>query len=164
MKQNNENLFYLILKGKKEEFFENFNILLHKNAIDEFNMSLLQDAISNNQIEIAEFLIKNKCNIDHQDSKKNLVLDYILASNNEERYFLVEILLDLDARLDLENIYGNQPLWTAVMNAKVPLSIIEKLLEKGADPHHKNAVGKSPYDMVLEFNIKELTDLFEPYI
>jgi len=52
----------------------------------------------------------------------------------------------------------------AVVNPKVPPELIERLLEKGADPYHKNKAGRSPYDIVKEYNIPELNKIFAPYL
>ncbi|MDY0403609.1 ankyrin repeat domain-containing protein [Sulfurovum sp.] len=166
MNQNENSLFYLIEQGKDTKFIERFNPKKDCNKISAYNQSLLQNAISEKQLNIAEFLIKNNCNINHQDNNGYTALDYILTNRVcTERYYLIEMLLDLDVRLDFEDKkYRNQPLFEAVRNPKIPLELIEKFLKKGANPHHKNIAGISPYDMVVKFNIPELTEIFRPYI
>jgi len=166
MKQNNNelSLFSLTTRGLGEEFFKKFN-LNNCNDIDKFKTSLLQNAISDEKYNIAKFLIEKKCNINNQDERGYTALDYLLSSKNEKNIELINLLLDASPNLELEDFeYGNQPLWTAVMNAKVPLPTTKRLLEMRADPHHKNKAGRSPYDMIKEYNISEINEIFEPYI
>jgi ankyrin repeat protein len=136
--------------------------------ISEFNQSLLQSALTSDKYDIAKFLIEQECNLIHQDDRGNTILHYLLGGyNNENKEIydeLLELLLEKNIRLDLGDEHGNQPLWVTVLNAKVPLSVVNKLLEMGADPHHKNKAGRSPYDMVKKYDIKELNEIFEPYV
>lgn len=166
MKQNNENLnlFRLTTRGLKEDFLKKFTEE-SCNDINEFKMSLLQNSISDEEYEIANFLIEKECNLDNQDDRGYTALHYMLGSKNTKDYELFDTLIEKNPNLELEdNEYGNTPLMEAVMNAKVPLEIIKKLLEKGADPHHKNKADVSPYNMVKKFNFKDLNEIFEPYI
>ena len=173
MKQNSQYLYDLVRTGfgnkpeQTEEFIGKFD-LSSCDFVDEFQTSLLQTAISSRKYDIAQFLIENECNLDNQDDRDNTALIYLLTGYNDddkEIYDnLIDRLLEKDIDLNLKNKYANQALWCAVMNAKVPLEVIGKLLEKGGDPHHKNRAGRSAYDMVKVFNIPELNEMFEPYI
>ena len=172
MKQTNGEYLYNIMRGYNNNTKETaeFTKRFDKKAcsyLDKFNNTLLQNAISSEKYDIAKFLIEKECNLDHQDDRGHTALDYLLGGYNDSESKLYDELLDgllkKDIDLSLENKYGNQALWTAVKNAKIPLKIIEKLLKKGAEPHHKNASDTSPYDMVQIYNIKELSNLFKPY-
>ncbi|RUM72907.1 MAG: hypothetical protein DSZ09_00780 [Sulfurovum sp.] len=166
MKQNNEglSLFSLTTRGLKNEFFKAFKEE-NCNDIDEFKVSLLQNAISDEEYDIAKFLIEKECNLDNQDDRGYTALHYILGSRDEANYKLFDDLIEKNVNLELvDDEYGNSPLMEAVLNPKIPLSMIQKLLEKGADPHHKNNVDKSPYDLVQQYNIKELNEIFAPYV
>ncbi len=166
MKQNNENLslFSLTTRGLKEEFFNKFKEE-NCNDIDKFKTSLLQNALSDEEYDIAKFLIEKECNLDNQDDRGYTALHYILGSRKERDYELLDELLEKNPNLELEDDkYGNTPLMEAVLNPKIPLSILEKLLKRGADPHHKNKTGNSPYDMVKKYNIPELNEIFEPFV
>jgi ankyrin repeat protein len=55
----------------------------------------------------------------------------------------------------LEDIYGNQALWTAVFNAKGNYTVVEAFLKFKQDVEHKNKYGKSPLDFA-----KQITDQF----
>jgi ankyrin repeat protein len=155
-------------EGQYELFIDNFNSEACT-FVDEFKTSLLQNAISHRKYDIAKFLIEKECNINNQDERGYTALDYLLSGyNNENKEIyneLIELLLEKDINLELEDYeYGNTPLMEATTNAKVPLHILEKILKKGADPHHKNKAGRSPYDMVKKYDIKELNEIFEPYV
>ena len=166
MKQNNENLslFSLTTRGLKDEFFHKFEEE-NCNDIDKFKVSLLQNALSDEEYDIAKFLIEKECNLDNQDDRGYTALHYILGSRKERDYELLDELLEKNPNLELEDDkYGNTPLMEAVLNPKIPLSILEKLLKRGADPHHKNKTGNSPYDMVKKYNIPELNEIFEPFV
>jgi len=170
MKKNREYLYDLIRTGfgnnpeQTDEFINKFN-LSDCAYIDEFNTSLLQKSISSEKYDIANFLIKQKCNLDNQDDRGYTALHYILASKDKQDYELIDNLLEQNPELELKDYeYGNTPLIEAVMNAKIPLSILEQLLKKGANPHHENKSKMSPYKLVLRYNIKELLDLFSPYL
>lgn len=152
---------------RSEEFVNNFDTSACS-YITEFNQTLLQSAISCKKYSIAKFLIKQKCNFNHQDDRGNTVLMYLLGGYNNDNNKLYDKLIHLvvnqGAMLDLTDIHGNQALWVGLLNAKIPLDILELLLKNGADMHHKNNVGKSPYDAVKEYDIEELNNLFQKYL
>ena len=170
MKNKIEELFNIVERGEKKMFFSNFN-LEYSNAIDKYNYSLLQVAISSiakikigNKFEIVEFLIKNNCNLNHQDKKGMTALQYLITERN---YSLTALLLQSDININLEDVYGNQALWTAVFNSRFEekfLNIINVLLQKNANPYHKNKVNRSPYQLALQFNSFELLNLFDSHL
>ncbi len=53
-------------------------------------------------------------------------------------------LLDAGASVDVENTYGNTPLFVAVLNSRGRGDIIGLLRSRGADPLHVNASGQTP--------------------
>ena len=167
MTDKQKKLFLDIFKNNKESFFKNFSEK-DCNLVDKYEQSLLQEALSysfsRDKYTIAKFLIENKCNLNHQDKKGLTALHYILSSRIDEKITLADILIDNMEDIDIEDNYGNTTLMEAVVNPKITLEIIEKLLKKGANPYHKNKAGHSPYDKVIEYNIPELNNIFKPYI
>lgn len=166
---NGKNLYDIVTTGygEKEGQYEAFVKSYRQedcNYIDEFNASLLQNAISHRKYTIAKYLIDHGCNLEHQDKEGFTALHYILSSRRDEELALAERLIEKMNNIDLEDKYGNTPLWYAVKNPKVPPKLIEKLLENGADPYHKNNVGKTPLDVVKRLNIPELNKIFAPYL
>jgi ankyrin repeat protein len=68
----------------------------------------------------------------------------------QERHLaVIEALLAAGADSNSADKHGNGPLWTAVMDARGDNRIVVLLLRFGADPQHKNAHGRSPYDMAI---------------
>jgi len=68
--------------------------------------------------------------------------------------------------INMEGKHGNGLLWTAVYWAcrrdrtDAIVEMIEFLLRGGADPEHKNRVGKSPRDFALEAGDDAVRSLF----
>ena len=55
----------------------------------------------------------------------------------------IDDIVNKGANLHRLDKYGNDALWTAVLNARPSLPLIELLVRRGADPHRKNAAGRS---------------------
>ncbi len=153
--------------GNDDTNTSEFKKIFNKDAcsfVSDYGKSLLQKALTSKKYDIAKFLIENECNLKHQDKEGFTALHYILSSKIEEMVKLADMLIEKMDDIDIEDSYGNTPLWYAVKNPKISLEIIKKLLEKGADPYHKNNVGKTPLDVVKRLNIPELNEIFKPYI
>ncbi len=58
-----------------------------------------------------------------------------------------ERLLDLNAKIDIINAYGNTPLFNALMGTS--LQLVELLLERGANPIHVNHHLSTPLHFVV---------------
>ncbi len=56
--------------------------------------------------------------------------------------------------------YGNDALWTAVLNPRPSLPLISLLTAKGADPHRKNKAGRSSADMAVAKRNEILMEIF----
>jgi ankyrin repeat protein len=67
----------------------------------------------------------------------------------------VRVLVAAEADVMLANGWGNTALWTAVFAAngspQIGGEIVGLLLDRGADPDHKNNAGRTPRDMALIF-------------
>ena len=128
------------------------------NKKDEFGYTPLQKALANEHDEMAELLLNNGADTSIQDNDGNTALHYAYVWNMTD---IAKKIIDMfPETLSIENKYGNQPLWTAVMNAKIPEEDIKYLLKKGADRNHKNKTGSSTLDLVKSYNIDEFTKLF----
>lgn len=57
------------------------------------------------------------------------------------------VLLDAGTEVDLADIHGNTPLWTAVFNSQGDGSVISVLRLHGADVRHKNNAGRTPVEL-----------------
>jgi len=146
-----------LLKDMKNILKTNVNI----NKENEYGCSPLYLAISNRHEEMALLLLEEGADGGLQDSDGFTPLHYAISNNMVN---VAKVILEKKPEvLHLENKYGNQPLWVAVMNGEIPSKFITYLLKNGADKNHKNINNFSPFDLAKEYNIKEFTSLFDGY-
>jgi hypothetical protein len=62
----------------------------------------------------------------------------------------------------MTQILIKKSIWIAVKNAKIPENFLEYLLQNGVDKNY-GISGSTPYDLVKDYDIKELTELFERF-
>lgn len=55
-----------------------------------------------------------------------------------------ELLIQSGADINAEDQHGNQPLWTAVFEARGDYSVVSILMKAKADPNHRKRYGRSP--------------------
>lgn len=85
----------------------------------------------------------------------------ICQNNDEALDKLLELTVDLNNNIKTKNnIYGDTSLIYGVRYGDK--SMIEKLLNHGADPNYPNLLGKTPYTLALEQNKQDIITLFEP--
>jgi uncharacterized protein len=60
---------------------------------------------------------------------------------------VAELLLDLGAPVDAEDLDGNTPLWHATIRTRGEGACVLLLLERGADPHHRNHQGRTSVEL-----------------
>jgi ankyrin repeat protein len=140
-----------------KQLLQNHNIDINKK--DESGMTPLHIAISRGNKDIAQLLLNADADGSIQDEEGFTSLHYTLEYNMLD---IAKDIIDKTPKvLHIVDKYGNQPLWTATMNSKVPYEFIIYLLKNGADKNHKNKANASPYDLAKDFNIPEFTALFE---
>lgn len=97
--------------------------------------------------ELTDFFIDRGAVIDQKNIDGNTPL-HLAAANMD--ITSTRILLEKGADHSIQNKYGNQPLWTALMEAIKAVNIpkgyelLEVLLSHGADKDHRNDAGMSP--------------------
>ena len=123
------------------------------NVIDEDGQNLLHEAIASNQDDIGEDLIVRGINVNHQDRRGLTPLHYA-AMHKKAR--LAKRILSAGARHDIEDVHGNQPLWTATFNARGDYRIVELLVAHGSSPKHRNHHGKSAVDFAAQIEDRGL--------
>ena len=69
---------------------------------------------------------------------------------------VVHLLVEAGAKVDAQDIFGNTPLWRAVMAPHPKTAVIDVLLRGGADPSTRNAHGVSPHDVVRKRGLFDL--------
>lgn len=154
-------IIYKVFTSVSLGHFESYLSLIEKvdvNIVNEFKQSLLEEAIAFHQRDIVFDLLNRGINVNIQDYK-GLTALHILGFYDDP--IVAEMVLKRGGRLDLYDKYGNSPLWTAAFNANGHYETVELFLRYGADPLHKNKVGRSPLDIALRRGDKILIDLLE---
>lgn len=115
-------------------------------------------ALINSVIEVKEdfidWLLQNEANINHQDRIGYSALHFVAQNKLVQ---LAEKLLKNGADPNVTDIYGNTPLWTAILNSKEEKGVVKLLLKHGANPDIVNKHGKSPKEMFGTFYKMDIT-------
>lgn len=69
---------------------------------------------------------------------------------------VVAMLIEAGSRVDSQDVFGNTPLWRAVMAPHPNPAIIELLVSAGADPSKSNSHGVSPITLAQKRGLAEL--------
>lgn len=137
-----------------ETFRENLDL------INESGQNLLHEAIAHGHYAIGTILIELGIDLNHQDSKGQVPLHYAAARNQVQ---IVEKILSQGGDVAVIDSFGNQPLWTAVFNARGDYRTVSALLACGAEPAHRNKAGRSPLDFAQQIQDHALADLLNAY-
>ena len=125
-------------------------------AIDGDGRTALINTIICKNRDLLDYLINNGANVNHQDRIGYSALHFCAQ---ERLPAIAEFLLTKNANPNLLDLHGNTPLWTAVMNSKNELGIIQALLRYGADPNIVNKHGKSAGQMFATIYSKDITEV-----
>jgi ankyrin repeat protein len=134
-----------------------------KNVVDDYGDPLLVKALHVKNIDAAKILVQ-LVNVNLKDSKGQTALHHCGYYGN---YTIALEILNNGGDLNINDIYGNQPLWTAVFNVKKDLrglDVVDLFLKMGANKNHKNVAGKSPMDFALQVNFIPLLEILNKYI
>lgn len=123
------------------------------------NEVLLYEAISSNDIITVRHLLDQVININYQDDQGKVALHYCAE------YFNIEaskLILEVDnVEVNIVDKYGNNPLWTAVFNARGEYDLVKLFKSYKADSNSKNNVGKTPLDFAKQIEDEELIDILK---
>lgn len=144
-------------KHSDEEIIGFLKSLKNINMTDKDGRTFLMHAACYNRLGTLNYLIKRGVDINAQDTVGYTALHFA-AQNCLLK--VTQILLNNHASIDIKDVYGDTPLWRAVMNYKDDDSVIAILLKCGANKNTKNNYDSSPMDIVNE-SIEELKPLFE---
>jgi len=128
--------------------------------VDQFGYSALHIALSKGFDEIADVLILSGIDVNLPDEKGQTALHYCAFYNKPE---LANQIMSNGGRLEVEDSFGNQPLWTAVFNdygRGERFEMVKLFISNGAKKDHKNKVKRSPLDIVTSRPYKNLFGLF----
>lgn len=120
---------------------------LGTDAYDGYKRTALINAALHGNIEILEWCLENKADINFKDKNGMTALHF---AAQEGRLDVASILLGKKADIDVQDSYGKSPLLTALLNwqggKNEPMA--KFLLDTGANPHLKNNYGVSPFDVM----------------
>jgi uncharacterized protein len=126
---------------------------------DEFDTTALHYSISESNPDVTRLLLDLGADVKAQDNQGSTPLHYAVEYGVID---IVELILAKDSStVAISDKHGNQPLWTAVFNARGTYKIVQLLLRNGADPTHKNNVEKSPLELAKQMNEVALTVMLE---
>ena len=113
------------------------------NEVDEDGRSALMYAILDSEpsIKTIKYLIKHGINLDLQDKRQKWSALHFAARDQKDH--IVKLLLENNAKIDVIDVFGNTPLWRAVMHSK-NTNTLKTLISFGADIDKVNNNGISP--------------------
>ncbi len=114
------------------------------NERDSDGRTPLIHAAIDNRFTVADLLLQSNADADAQDHLGNSALHYAAQEHHAE---IASLLIGYGAKVDLEDSHGNTPLWRAVFNSRGRGDLIQILVTAGADRHHRNKHGKTPFDL-----------------
>jgi uncharacterized protein len=129
--------------------------------VDEKGRNLLMIAVlsSDEKIEICKLLMDRGCAVEFAEhGQKWTALHF---ASRDQKSELVRILLQGTQNVDATDVFGNTPLWRAVMTKHPNPDLIKLLLDAGANPKRKNSKGNSPLDLVIKQGHKNIALLFQ---
>ena len=117
------------------------------NSVDGDGLSLLMNAIlvETPSETAVRLLVDAGADVNFEDSGQGWTALHFAA--RDQNAGIVKLLLEAGARTDSQDMYGNTPLWRAVMNNNPNLEIVNDLLKFHSDPYCKNLSGVSPIDI-----------------
>lgn len=146
MQINPNNLFIFIQNKENDkviEYLRNTEVDIK----DEYERTPLINAAFYNNVELLEWLIKNRADLNAADNIGFTALHFAAQEVSTES---LKLLVKFGANLNKKDIYGNTPTWVAVMNWKAGKNFDNlKILENnGADFTIKNNAGKSASEII----------------
>ena len=120
-------------------------------------------AVNLQQIDIAEYLINNGINVNYQDySHEFSALHYAVSINNKH---LIEILLDVSANPNIQDVFGNTPIHYVMIEESlnlIDLFINSKKIISNLNLY--NIDGKLPLHILLDHYSTNISDSTFKYL
>jgi uncharacterized protein len=145
LRDNKIDIFRIIRYGNIDSYkkhITNFDI----NSRNEFGQNLLQEAIAYKKRDVALDLLSRSIDVNNQDETGATALHYF---RDFPDFLLAEEIIKKGGRLDIDDKYGNTPLWYVIGIPKLNYEIIQLFINHGADPTIKNKANRSPIDVAI---------------
>jgi ankyrin repeat protein len=131
------------------------------NSKGQDDRTLLMHAIlaEDTDVEMIRFLIEHGADVNTRDQGQEWTpLAFAARDQNVEA---VRELLRAGALPESRDVFGNTPLFRAVMNRLPSHELVKMLLNAGADPRRKNNYDVSPLDLAVTMGNTEIAALLE---
>ncbi len=123
-------------------------------AVDEIGFSPLMEAVRDNKIDVARYLISLDADVNRRSYANALYLTPMHMAGLSGNPDMVQLLADAGADIDPKGRENGTPLLWTLGEGK--MDAVMKLLELGADPHHKNSYGFSAADFARQMENADL--------
>lgn len=128
------------------------------NSVNEKGQCFLHEAAAYRALGCAKELLARNISVNCQDVRGMTPLHYCAANDGYDVAFEI---VKAGAELSVSDSYGNEPLWTAVFNARGNYDLVRLLVNNGADPCHKNNNSKSPLDFAAQIGDAVLVSILK---
>lgn len=105
--------------------------------------ALIWSAFYGNEI-LLHWLIDNGANVNHKDRNGDSALHFAAQQKTVE---CAKILIEKGADIEIQDNYGNTPLWRAIFFSKGDISMVNLLVENGANLDHVAQHKMTPRDL-----------------
>lgn len=120
-------------------------------------MKLYEIVLNNNIDEVKKAL--SDCDINEQEETTGFTALHYCAQN--QYVDIAKLLIDKGADVNIQDKYGNTPLFKAVFFSEGKTEMIKLLVENGADPDVKNKSDVSPRELAESIGSFDVTSCFE---
>jgi ankyrin repeat protein len=117
-------------------------------ATDSYLRTTLILAALHKNVDLLRWLIENGANVNHQDRNGYSALHFAAQEKTQEA---AKLLLDNGASLELADIHGNTPIWTAIFSAKGELELVKLYVQRGANLDVLNKYQNTPRQLAETF-------------
>lgn len=147
--------FKLIYNGNFDQVYDQIDSL-DLTQLDEEGANMLHVAVARNAPDLAEALIQKGVPINQADANGQTPLHFAA-----EIYDLKSAasMLSHGGNPNVQDKYGNSPLWKATFNARGNYEMVKLLMAHDADPGIKNNAGRSSLDFAIQIGDDELVEI-----
>lgn len=161
----NEELHSAVRTGQYEAVIKLVNQGANINYKDGSKNDALFYAVVHCKDDIAKYLIQKGANLNTLYKDNQNILHVAVRTECEDKgvFGIVELLVHSGVEINLQDKYGNTPLWYACIYYAINEKTISYLLESGANMNLNNKYGVNTYTSAKENNEHELLSLLEKY-
>jgi uncharacterized protein len=141
-------IFNTIKYGDSSEYFSQIDCY-EINVRNVNGASMLHKAIAAKKFDIANDLVNRGIDVNIVNNEGQSVGHYLSYYPN---LLFSKKILDKGLNINIQDRWGNTPLWYAIYNGKGNYELVELFVKYGADPEIKNKAGKSSVDFAKSIN------------